>query len=103
MIANVQTNDSGIYVVTVANEFGNVTSTPATLTVNTEGIAINLYAGVTIVGEVGKSYQIRYTTNLSQPTWVPLTNVTLTAPIQLWFDPDPAARERRFYSVSLVP
>src|SRR6266571_3403675 len=67
-----QTNDAGLYVVTVANEFGNVTSTPATLTVNTEGVAINLYSGVTIVGEVGKSYQIRYTTNLSQPTWVPL-------------------------------
>ena len=102
-VANVQTNNAGLYRVVVSNEFGSVTSAPATLIVNTEGVAIDLYAGVKVVGEVGKTYQVRYTTNLSQPTWVPVTNIILSVPIYLWIDPDPATRGRRFYSVTPAP
>jgi hypothetical protein len=102
-VANIQTNDAGLYRVVVSNEFGSVTSAQATLIVNTEGVAFSLYAGVTIVGHIGKTYQVRYATDLSQPTWTALTNITLSAPTQLWFDLEPALRTRRYYSVLPVP
>ena len=102
-VAKVQTNDTGLYRVIVSNEFGSATSAPATLTVNTEGLAIDLYAGVTIVGDVGKTYQVRYATDLNQPNWIVLTNITLSNPLQLWLDLEPATRARRFYSVIPSP
>ena len=68
-------------------------------------VAISLYPGLTISGDVGKTYDIQTTTNLSQTnTWLTVTNLTLLQPAQLWIDTrtDTTSGDapRRFYRVS---
>jgi len=103
VIPNAQAVDAGYYTVVVTNPFGSITSDPINLTVNLEGTMMDLYAGILIVGDVGKSYSVRYSSNLDIPQWILLTNVTLTAPSQMWYDPEPAHSSRRFYSVIRNP
>jgi hypothetical protein len=60
---------------------------------------------LTISGDVGKTYDIQTTTNLSQTnTWLTVTNLTLLQPAQLWIDTrtDTTSGDapRRFYRVS---
>ena len=66
---------------------------------------IGLYPGLTITGEIGKTYIIQSTTNLAQTNaWLTVTNLTLIQPAQLWIDTsaDSASglNPRRFYRVS---
>jgi formylglycine-generating enzyme required for sulfatase activity len=66
-------------------------------------LSVQLYAGLTITGEVGTSWQIQYTTDLSQTNaWVPLTNLTLTSSPQLWLDTTAPATANRFYRAATV-
>ncbi len=61
-------------------------------------LSVQLYAGVSIIGDVGTTWQIQYTTDLSQTNgWVPLANVTLTSSPQLWVDTSTPAAANRFY------
>ena len=99
VLKNLSLNDAGSYSVEVSNAQGSVRSRAATLGVSAAGTSIQLYAGVTIEGIVGKTYTIQYTTNLNQPTWVTLTTITLTQPVQLWYDSEPAIRSARYYRV----
>ena len=79
---------------------GYVISDSATLTMNPAGVALALYAGVTIQGVVGKTYGIQYSADLTQANaWAGLTNLTLTQPVQLWYETQPANQPRRFYRV----
>src|SRR5207249_10960228 len=67
-------------------------------------LAIKMYAGVTITGQTGATYQIQYTTDLSSPTnWVALTNLTLSSSPYLFFDATSAGRPASFYRALLVP
>jgi hypothetical protein len=66
---------------------------------------IGLYPGLTVNGEVGKTYVIQSTTNLAQTnSWLTVTNLTLLQPAQLWVDTTTdttsGAYPRRFYRVS---
>ncbi len=68
------------------------------------GVSLGLYPGVTISGVVGYSYIIQATKDLSNTnSWVTLTNLTLTQPIQLWVDTNTEAslpaNPLRFYQV----
>ncbi len=65
---------------------------------------IAMYAGITIEGQIGATYQIEYTTNVASSTnWVALTNLTLTASPYLFYDSSSAGQARRYYRAMLVP
>jgi hypothetical protein len=101
LLANLQDTDAGAYTV-VATDAGtdSLTSQPANLTVNPFGVSLALYAGLTIEGVVGYTYGIQTTTDLSNTnSWAGVTNITLTAPTQLWYDPQPAYNPTRYYRV----
>jgi len=67
-------------------------------------LALNMYAGLTITGQVGATYQIQYATSLTGPTnWVPLTNLTLASSPYLFFDATSTSRPRSFYRAVIYP
>ena len=84
--------------------YGSVTNTAYQVVVNPANTSIGLFAGVTIQGTVGYNYNIQSTTNLSDPnSWVTVTNITLTSPIQIWNDNSSdvhnPANPQKFYQV----
>jgi len=100
LLTNLQMTDADSYSVIVSNSLGSVTSSNAYLTMNPAGVSLALYPGITIDGVVGLTYGIQCSTNLSNTNaWWGLANVTLGAPIQLWFDLQPASRPQRYYRV----
>lgn len=60
-------------------------------------VSVALHAGITIQGTVGRSYTIQSATSLNPPNWEALTTITLSAPTQVWFDPEPAEHPLRAY------
>jgi hypothetical protein len=101
VLTNLQTTNAGVYTVVVSDAATTkLTSQPANLTVNPAGVSIALYAGVTIDGVVGYIYGIQMTTSLANTnSWEGVTNITLTVPMQLWYDLEPATRPTRYYRV----
>jgi hypothetical protein len=101
ILSNLQATNAGTYSVLVSDSAGNtVTSQTATLTVNPAGVAIALYAGVTIDGVVGQTYGIQSTLDLSNTnSWVGRTNITLTTSTFLWYDSQPATQPQTYYRV----
>ena len=56
------------------------------------------HASIAIMGLAGQTYGIQYTPSLSGSNiWVGLTNLTLTAPTQTWYEPQTASQTQRFY------
>lgn len=41
-------------------------------------LALNIYAGLTLAGEVGSRYRIEFKGSLEMTNWTTLTNITLT-------------------------
>ena len=100
VLTNLQTSDVGTYTVLVSDTVTNLLSQPATLTVNPAGVAIALYAGVTIDGVAGQTYGIQSTMDLSNTnSWAGRANVTLTNATQLWYDSRPATQPQTYYHV----
>jgi hypothetical protein len=98
----------GEYSVEVSNPYGSVTSAAALLTVNPASVSPGLYFGLTITGAVGKRFGIQYVTNVTATnSWIPLTNITLTDPAQLWIDTSvnvsAPGEPRRFYRAVAIP
>ncbi|MEI9962919.1 MAG: choice-of-anchor tandem repeat GloVer-containing protein [Limisphaerales bacterium] len=54
------------------------------------------YAGISLSGSIGCTYEIDYTTNLSNPTWIPLVTNTLSSSPFLFIDTN-AISGSRFY------
>lgn len=99
-ITNLRVTDAGSYTVIIANINGSLTSNPAFLTVNPAGVAIALYAGITIDGVVGLTYGIQYSTDLSDTNnWRGVVNIPLSTPTQIWFDMQPVNGPQRYYRV----
>jgi hypothetical protein len=93
-------NQAGAYAVVVANQRGSVTSEAALLKVSPACLSLALYPGLTIMGEVGRTYALEWTGGLEEPVhWYALTNLTLNAPEVLWIDPRPASQGERFYRI----
>jgi hypothetical protein len=73
--------------VVVSSSLGSVTNAPYQVVVNPANVSLGLFAGVIIQGTVGNNYSIQGSTNLSDPnSWITLTNITLTSPVQIWND-----------------
>jgi probable HAF family extracellular repeat protein len=105
VISNVSSNDAGVYSAIVSSaSAGETESTPASLTVQPVCVSIELHPGLLIGGITGQTYRIDYVESLSATNdWLFLTNVTLTQPDQLWFDPQPARARGRYYRVLPTP
>ena len=85
-LAGIQFTNAGLYSVVVSNSVGSVTNTPEQVIVEPSGVSIGLSPTITISGVVGYTYAIQRTPNLGDTNWVTLTNITLTAPVQIWVD-----------------
>jgi hypothetical protein len=106
-LTNLQWTNAGSYTVWVTSASGNATSAPASLGLKVADVAIGLLrtltqntAGLTIGGVTSQTYGIQAVASL-QPTnsWMGLTNLTLSAPTNVWYDPAPAVLPKRFYRV----
>jgi len=66
-------------------------------------LSVERYAGVTITGTIGATYEIQYTTSLSSPDWKHLADVTLSTSSYLYVDTTTPANGNRFYRALLKP
>ena len=106
-LTNLQLTNAGSYSVWVTSASGNATSAPASLGLKVADVSISLLrtltqstAGLAIGGVTSQTYGIQAAAGL-QPTisWTGLTNLTLSAPTNVWYDPAPAMLPKRFYQV----
>ncbi|MDB6108883.1 MAG: Fibronectin type domain protein [Pedosphaera sp.] len=105
---NVQTNDGGYYSVVVSNAAGFATSTSALLTVTVPlpaqfqsiGLLPDQRVQVSLSGEVGTSYVLQRSSNLT--TWLDVTNVMNTNGTVQFID-EAATNNSRFYRTRLGP
>jgi len=82
-----QVTNAGLYSVVVTSLLGIVTNMPAQVVVYPAGVSLGFCPSVTISGVVGYSYIIQSTMDLTKTnSWVTLTNLTLTQPVELWVD-----------------
>ena len=103
-LTSIQAANAGLYSVVVSSALGSVTNTPEQVVVNPAGVSLGLSPTLTISGVVGYNYIIQSTSNLSNTnSWITMTNLTLTQPIQLWVDTNTDASQpgnpQRFYQV----
>lgn len=64
---------------------------------------IDLHPGITIYGQTGKVYRIEASENLANASdWTVVGTLLLTAPVQTWYDSQPATRHNRYYRVKQV-
>jgi len=62
-LTTIQFTNAGLYSVVVSSALGSVTNTPAQVVVNTAGVSLGLYPGVTVSGLVGYTYLIQANTD----------------------------------------
>ena len=83
------------------------TSSAATITVldaNASVLTVKMVAGLDIVGTVGMTYRIDYLGNIADTnSWVPLTNLTLSASPYFWVDITSTNQPKRFYRSVRIP
>ncbi|HEY5233723.1 MAG TPA: cell wall anchor protein [Verrucomicrobiae bacterium] len=63
-------------------------------------MSIAQYAGVSISGSIGCTYEIDYTTNLNNPTWIPLVTNTLLSNPFLFIDTNVISGSRFYRAVT---
>jgi len=102
-LTNLQTNQAGFYSVAVTNAFGSVTSAPARLLVFDACVGIHLYAGLSITGMVGRTYNVEYVTNLAATNWTVLGSNTFSQPEWLFIDTNTPFDPAKFFRVRLLP
>ncbi len=103
VISPLKAGDEGEYSVQVTGAVGTATSKGAVLVVRTEGIAIQLYAGIQLVGVVGNTYEILRKDDVGAPDWTVAATVTLTQTSQVWFDAESPGIPTRIYGFRLKP
>ena len=77
-----------------------ISSEPQPQLVADSNLGIRNYAGITITGLVGRTYQIQSSSNLTN--WTPRVTFLLTSSPYLWFDQNPIAGNK-FYRAYLLP
>lgn len=103
-LVNLDTNQAGNYSVVLSNAFGNAASDPARLLVFDACVGVNMYAGLSITGIVGRTYCVQYATNIAATNnWIPLATNTLSMPYWLFIDTESPFQPGRFYRVNLKP
>lgn len=86
-----------------ASNAGDPASFVASFDFKAHYLTIQMYAGLTINGVTGATYQIQGSTNLNSPTnWTTLTNLTLPSSPYLFFDASSAGQPMKFYRALLT-
>ncbi len=87
VFSSIQLTNAGLYTVVVSSSYGSVTNTPEQVVVNPANVSLGFFAGVIIQGTIGYNYTIQGSIDLSSTSsWLTLTNITLTSPVQIWSD-----------------
>lgn len=108
-VTNVQPANAGDYSVVVSNAYDPAVSEAAFLVVNPTAVrprlSINARFEITLSGELGRTYEIQYLSDLDpdQSDWVILTTVDLTNAVQVVTDPQGTNATQRFYRAFLQP
>lgn len=108
-LTQVDLPDAGLYSLVAANEFAAASNGPARLTVieapinNPPILDLARYTGIAVYGTPGKSYRIDYATKLSTPTWVGLTNITISTNPAFFLDMESVWPAKRFYRAVELP
>jgi hypothetical protein len=90
-----------IFVADSGNEMiRSINFNPVAEPVTGPNLAIRTYAGIQINGFVGRTYQIQFSTDLTN--WSTSTTLLLTSSPYLWFDLT-SLGSRRFYRAFLLP
>jgi len=86
-LLSIQVTNAGFYSVVVSSALGSVTNAPGQVVVEPAGVSLGFCPALTISGVIGYSYIVQSTMDLTKTnSWVTLTNLTLTQPVQLWVD-----------------
>lgn len=97
-LTNLDAMAAGTYSVIITNLAGAVTNSLYTISL----LDLGMYAGLTIVGQVGGNYEIDYWNDLDTNATV-LTNLTLPSSPYLFIDTTSPFYSKRFYHVTLQP
>jgi hypothetical protein len=90
-----------IFVADSANQrIRSISFNPVAQLVTTPNLGIATYAGITITGLVGRTYQIESSPDMTN--WLTVTTLLLTSSPYLWFDTS-AIGGNRFYRAFLTP
>ncbi len=90
-----------IFVADSVNErIRNITFNPQPQVVSGANLGIGTFAGVTITGAVGRTYQIQSSPDMN--TWSTVTTILLTSSPYLWIDQNPVSGNK-FYRAVLLP
>jgi hypothetical protein len=90
-----------IYVADSSNQrIRSITNNPQPQVVSGANLGIGTFAGLTISGIVGRTYQIQSSPNMN--TWTTRATVLLTSSPYLWIDQNPIAGNK-FYQAVLLP
>lgn len=99
-ISSVVATDTGGYRVIITNNFGSVTSRVAQLSASF--LDIHQYAGITILGVVGKTYRIE-AAPAAGGGWTTLTNLVLPRSPYIWIDFESPNVDSRLYRAAELP
>lgn len=105
-LTGLQAADAGAYSVVVSNPMRSETSRTATLTMFDACADLQMYAGINITGEVGRTYVVKYTTDVDNTdfaTWTPLATNTLSSATWFFLDRQSPSAPKRYYGVALQP
>ena len=100
-ISAVTAGDTGGYKVVITNSFGSVTSRVAQLSISF--LDIKSYAGIELLGVVGRTYRIEATPVSGPVNWQTLTNLVLPASPYIWIDYGSPAAGQRLYRAAELP
>jgi len=100
-LTSLQIDNAGIYTVAISNAFGSVTSAPAQLVVYEARMDLQMYAGMNISGQSGRTYILSYTTDINNGTWTTLATNTMVGTNWFYLDMDSVSKQKRFYKVNL--
>jgi streptogramin lyase len=90
-----------IFVADSSNErIRDITFNPQPQVVSGANLGIGTFAGVTITGAVGRTYQIQSSPDMN--TWSTVTTILLTSSPYLWIDQNPVSGNK-FYRAVLLP
>ncbi len=103
ILTNLQSTNAGAYTVVVANNYGSVTSDPAQLVVNDACVDLCMYAGLNIAGLPGRTYELRYTTDLNNTNFATWTFLATNTTPWFYIDTNSCGVPKRFYGVKLRP
>jgi N-acetylneuraminic acid mutarotase len=96
-IFGVGVSDGVLFVVGGISE--NNTNLPTTEAFMPNSLTINMYAGLTLCGQIGNTYEIDYCNNLGASNWTALTTMVLSNSPYLYIDTNSTYFSQRFYRV----